>query len=373
MKIALVSPFSLKQNQISGGVAAVTQFLSDALINDGHEVHVIAPGNAYGQLEKRGALTIHWVGLTSLPGFLVYAFSQRQQIFTQLKKIAPDVVHFEGSFGWSIHCPYPFVVTIHGIAEKDAGFSGNPIKRFISSNWIKMCENRGRRIAPSVISISPYATDMLKENLGGTVDHIPNPIDASLFELASTEKQREDKLVCVGIVGERKNTLGVIEAFANIKPYYPALTLTICGQAVSQEYLDQCHQLVKKLGLVDDIEFTGNLAREALYHEFMTARGLLMMSRQETAPMAIAEAMVLGVPCIAPAEFGIPYMIDEGKNGWFVSENTKQEKWQEIAQNLMGEQWAALSGHAREAAQQYHPNKVAQQTLEIYRQVINAT
>lgn len=372
MKIALVSPFSLKQDQISGGVAAVTQFLSDALMREKHDVYIIAPGNVYGQVEKRGDLTIHWVGLTRLPGFLVYASSQRQQIFSQLDLIQPDVVHFEGSFGWSIDCPFPYVVTIHGIAEKDAAFSGNPIKRIIASNWIRMSENRGRRLAPEVMSISPYATELLQNNLAGRVHHIPNPIDVTLFDLVTDAHPREEKLVCVGIIGERKNTLGVIQAFSKIKAYYPELSLKICGQAVNQDYLAQCHQRVKDLGLEDNVVFTGNLAREDLYKEFLTAKGLLMMSKQETAPMAIAEAMALGVPCIAPAEFGIPYMIEEGKTGWFVSESTPSQKWKVIADNLRGDNWLVLSEDAKKAAQQYHPNQVAKRTIDVYQRVLNA-
>lgn len=372
MKIALVSPFSLKQDQISGGVAAVTQFLSDVLIREKHDVYIVAPGKEYGEVEKRGDLTIHWVGLTSLPGFLVYASSQRQQIFSQLDLIQPDVVHFEGSFGWSINCRFPYVVTIHGIAEKDAAFSGSPIKRFIASNWIRMSENRGRRLAPQVISISPYATNLLKDKLVGKVHHIPNPIDAELFELHTDNLVRQEKMVCVGIVGERKNTLGVIKAFSQLKAFYPELVLKVCGQAVNQDYLSQCHRQVEELGLQGSIEFTGNLSRQELYNEFLTAKGLLMMSKQETAPMAIAEAMALGVPCIAPPEFGIPYMIDEEKNGWFIDENTQQQKWEGIADKLKGDHWSVLSEHAIKTAQQYHPKQVAKQTIEVYEQVIDA-
>jgi glycosyltransferase involved in cell wall biosynthesis len=372
MKIVLVSPFSTQANNIAGGVAAVTHYLAYALIEVGHEVIVLAPGKVFGEKERRGKLDILWFGNTLLPGFLVYANQQRKQIFSLLEGLQPDVVHFEGVFGWSINCAFPYVVTIHGIAERDAAFSGNIVKRIVSSNIIKMMENKGRKLAKQVISISPYATAILKEKLTGQIHHINNPIDPSLFECdASANANREDKLVCVGVIGERKNTLGVIERFSKLKQYYPLVKLVVCGTATSDSYLQECRLLANKLGLADDINFVGNLSRTELYSELATAKGLLMMSRQETAPMAIAEAMAAGVPCLAPKEFGIPYMIDEGLNGWFISDNTTEEKWIQMTDILKSDALPALSEHCKQSALLYHPQKIAKDTVTVYQLAIN--
>ncbi|MGK0305622.1 MAG: glycosyltransferase involved in cell wall biosynthesis [Gammaproteobacteria bacterium] len=366
MKIVLVSPFSEEANQIAGGVAAVSQYLAEALIEIGHDVSIIAPGKSFAQRETRGSLQIIWAGIPKLPGFLVYANQQRKQIFSLLDEIRPDVVHFEGSFGWSIHCSYPYVVTIHGIAEKDAAFGGNFLKCFIASRVIKISENKGRKIAKQVISISPYATELLKEYLKGDIHHIDNPIDDALFAYPSSATKRQDKLVCAGVVGERKNTLGVINSFAKLKQFYPAAKLTVCGVASNENYLQECRKLTSDLGLNDAVVFTGNLSREKLYKELSSATALIMMSKQETAPMAIAEAMALGLPCIAPSEFGIPYMIEEKVNGWFISETTADEKWQEIATSLQGENWQKLSEDAQKSALRFHPQHVAKATVTVY-------
>jgi glycosyltransferase involved in cell wall biosynthesis len=370
MKIALVSPFPAEANNIAGGVAAVTQYLADALVSVGHEVHIIAPGKSFAQKERRGALNITWLGNLLLPGFLVYAIVQRKKIFSLLTSIAPDIVHFEGSFGWSINCAFPYVVTIHGIAEKDAAFGGPLLKRIIASNLIRCAENIGRAKASQVISISPYATHLLQMNLKGQIHHIDNPIDGELFALANTSAQRQDKIVCVGVVGERKNTLGVIQSFARIKKHYLSVNLVICGQATSASYLEQCKQLVNSLGLEESVTFVGNLGREELYNQFLNAKALLMRSKQETAPMAIAEAMALGVPCIVPKEFGIPYMVTESKDGWFIDDETPDQKWKSIASMLQSDNWLAFSQAAREGAARYHPDIVASKTLAVYEKAL---
>lgn len=366
MKITLVSPFALEASQIAGGVAAVSQYLAEALIDLGHKVTVIAPGKTFGHREQRGPFQIIWTGVPVLPGFLVYASQQRKQIFALLDEIDSDVVHFEGSFGWSIQCPYPYVVTIHGIAEKDAAYGGNFLKCFIAAKVIRHCENKGRELAKQVISISPYATKLLENNLKGNIHHIDNPIDEVLFSFPKSETKRQDKLVCAGVVGDRKNTKGVIQGFAKLKQFYSSCQLVICGVASDDNYLRECHELVSDLGLKDCIFFTGNLSRAKLYEELSRATALIMMSKQETAPMAIAEAMALGVPCIAPREFGIPYMIEDNVNGWFISETTTDDKWQAIAKELQGESWQYLSENAQKSALRYHPRHVAEATLAIY-------
>jgi glycosyltransferase involved in cell wall biosynthesis len=370
MKIILISPFSLEANNIAGGVAAVTQYLAVALVNLGYLVTVIAPGKNFGQQEQRGQVNIVWSGKPKFPGFITYANHQRKQIFKLLINLKPDVVHFQGVFGWSIHCPYPYVVTIHGIAEKDAAFSRNVVKSVVATRVIRFMENKGRKLAKHVISISPYATQILEKELTGQIHHIDNPIDETLFNTAINNFQRQDKLMCVGVIGERKNTLGVILSFSKIKSYYPSVELVICGQSTSDVYLTQCQQLVKDLGLSKDIKFTVNLSRTELYSQMANAKGLLMMSRQETAPMSIAEAMALGVPCIAPHEFGIPYMIDDGVNGFFVSDDSTDEKWQEISTSLSSDAWFALSDNALNSAKRYHPVQVAKATLSVYESVI---
>lgn len=370
MKIVLVSPLSLEADNIAGGVAAVTQYLSNALVSLGYPVTIIAPGKTFGLEEQRGQVNIVWSGKTKFPGFITYANQQRKQIFQLLDRLNPDVVHFQGVFGWSIHCPYPYVVTIHGIAEKDAAFSGNIIKRVLASKVIQIIENKGRKLAKNVISISPYATKLLEEELTGQIHHIDNPIDETLFNYLVNDSPRIDRLMCVGVVGERKNTLGVIKSFAKINAYYPAVELVICGQATNDDYLSECQQLVKKLGLSEYVTFTGNLSRAELYFQMSGAKALLMMSRQETAPMSIAEAMALGLPCIAPHEFGIPYMIEDGVNGFFVADNSTDDKWRQIATALSGEAWLALSENARKSAKRYHPLEVAEATLGVYQLAI---
>jgi glycosyltransferase involved in cell wall biosynthesis len=87
--------------------------------------------------------------------------------------------------------------------------------------------------------------------------------------------------------------------------------------------------------------------------------------------MAIAEAMAAGVPCLAPKEFGIPYMIDEGLNGWFISDNTTEEKWIQMTDILKSDALPALSEHCKQSALLYHPQKIAKDTVTVYQLAIN--
>jgi hypothetical protein len=66
-------------------------------------------------------------------------------------------------------------------------------------------------------------------------------------------------------------------------------------------------------------------------------------------------------------------MIDEGQNGFFVAEDSPDNKWQEIALSLSGDTWIGLSENARKSANRYHPLEVAKATLNVYQLAINGS
>ena len=52
---------------------------------------------------------------------------------------------------------------------------------------------------------------------------------------------------------------------------------------------------------------------------------LILPSLQETAPMVIAEAFASGKPVIASNVCGIPYMVDDGRNGLLIDPRNEKE------------------------------------------------
>ncbi len=93
-----------------------------------------------------------------------------------------------------------------------------------------------------------------------------------------------------------------------------------------------------------------------------------MTSKQETAPVAIAEAHSRGVAVVAPAAFGIKHMITPGRNGFLLPEGDGDAQVTVLRQAL-DHDWdrAAI---AAEAWTTYGPQAIAAQTLKAYDAVL---
>jgi len=76
-------------------------------------------------------------------------------------------------------------------------------------------------------------------------------------------------------------------------------------------YLPEMKALAAKLGIVDRVEFRGEISSGRSIFEFLDSIDLFVMpSRAEGLPRALVEAMSRGCPCIASAVGGIPELLD---------------------------------------------------------------
>jgi glycosyltransferase involved in cell wall biosynthesis len=92
------------------------------------------------------------------------------------------------------------------------------------------------------------------------------------------------------------------------------------------------------------------------------------MSRQETAPLCIAEAMAAGKPVVSNRICGIPYMVDDGVTGLLAEAGDIEGFARHMSRLLADPAGAAQMGLAgrEKALRLYHPDRVAEETLRVY-------
>ena len=103
-----------------------------------------------------------------------------------------------------------------------------------------------------------------------------------------------------------------IEAMARLKALYPDLHLLIVGDTEAttayRETAARLRSLVDRLGLADDVTFTGRVGSiEPYYH---LAEVYLLPSQHEGFGLPLVEAMAAGVPIIASASGAIPWVLN---------------------------------------------------------------
>ena len=210
MHIAMVAVFPKDAHCIDGGVAGVARYLVDELCRQPDvKVTVVVPKGNVGettseQWENFNVYRLGKKGLWSfLPGTVYDIFAGKRQITSLLREINPDIVHFQGVTFLAANCEQPNILTIHGIAERDARWDSRwGILRWPKWLLLKLTEEYGRRRVPHIILISEYVRKFLpKKNRIRKTWLIENPVADSYFHVerenqAVEEYPWNDKGIC---------------------------------------------------------------------------------------------------------------------------------------------------------------------------------
>jgi glycosyltransferase involved in cell wall biosynthesis len=357
----------------------VAKYLADELARmPGLSLSVVVPHGTHEPAvvsEVRGGVRLYWlphVGIWKrLPGTLYDIVAGKEQLRSFLRSLEPDIVHFQGTTFLAAGCERSNVLTIHGIAEKDAVWDrrrglGRWMKRLV----LKLTEEYGRRRVPHVIVISDSVTTVLPR-AGPKTWRIDNPIADSFFEVVRDADP--GRIFCCSKIRPLKNILGMIAAFARVARRAPHCTLRIAGTA-EPEYLSACVRQAEKEGVRSKVHFLGSLSVAGVQRELSKADCFAMVSFQESAPLSVAEAMAAGVPVVAAGVGGLPEMVAHGATGFIVDSRNPREIGDAIERILSDPTLAREMGRrARELARgRYMASVVAGKTVEAYREIIAA-
>jgi glycosyltransferase involved in cell wall biosynthesis len=236
------------------------------------------------------------------------------------------------------------VATFHGV---NAHFRGQPVRQRIQQ-WLagKLVEHKA--ILTSVDKANLVrAKNLLKLN----PDHfsiIPNGIADT--PVRTTPRLDGRQTFTVGHIGSMVSAKGwrlVVEAVRNLRNNGLLVEVVLAGRG---EEADQARELAETSS--GWIRFEGFVPdpRESLMPQL---DALVLMSEQEGLPMAIIEALSIGLPVIATSVGGVPEAVVHEKNGLLVSRTV--ESLAQAIQQMAGEPklHAALSAKARQDFEQH--------------------
>lgn len=378
MHVAIVTVFPQDRDHIDGGVAGVAKYLVDELTKDPDvKVSVVVPTGPAGETicEGWGRFNVYRLGKEGLwsflPGTLYDIFAGKRRIASLLRQLKPDIVHFQACTFLAANCEYPHVLTIHGIAERDALWdSRRPVLRGPKQRLLKLTEDYGRRRIPHIVLISEYTREFLplKNNIHKTW-LIDNPVADSYFNCEWAFEP--GRIFCCCRVRPLKNIAGMIDAFALVAGKFPNAQLRIAG-AAEEAYLQACRKQVETAGLQDRVHLLGNISIEDVQSELSRANCLVVPSFQENAPLTIAEAMACGLPVVASRVGGIPGMVTHGETGLLVDPHSTESIAQAVQEILSDEALARSMGHCgRQAAdRRFRASVVCNKTMQAYREVL---
>jgi len=376
VRVAIFSRYPRDVNQPRGGVESVTVSLVRSLARlDGLDIHVVTLEKDLADVlvERHDGAAVHRLPASRWPQMLdILGGPGRRRLVDYILDLHPDVVHAHETHGLMLGgLPLPFVFTVHGFDHANLEAEGDLAARVRSPLW-RMVEKYGLSHQHSIISITPYVRRMIEPLTGARIHDIDNPVDYRFFETSRDEQP--GRVFFAGWITERKNPLGVLEAFARVRRRGIEATVAIAGEAREQEYRDRLLACIEREKLADRVEFLGHVRHDRLPAELARSALFVLPSRQENSPMAIAEAMAVGVPVIASNRCGMPFMIREGESGYLIEPDDHDEIADRMARILTDCALRARMGQVGRsiAMERFHPDTVARKTVEVYRTLIDS-
>ncbi len=303
-----------------GGVERGTVELSRELVKLGHESIVIsAGGKLEEQVKKEGGTHITFDVCSKNPLTAPFRIAKLRKILSGLK---PDILHARSRVpAWLTYLAnkklhIPFVTTVHGF-NSVSPYSAIMTKgdRVICvSGAIKDYIQKYYHTEKKKISVIPRGIDLEKFN--------PQNLDQTCIEEFKKAYHLEKRRVIttVGRITQLKDHQTFIRAIALLKKDDPKIAGLIVGgiREDKQEYFHSLEDLVKELGLEENIIFAGSQSRVA---EIYALSDVVVSSskKPESFGRSVAEALALNTPVVATNHGGVLDIIVEGKNGFFYS------------------------------------------------------
>jgi glycosyltransferase involved in cell wall biosynthesis len=289
------------------------------------DLHVIRVGKAYTDDDHftHENISFHFLRQPRLPRVLSWYQVDRLRIQDCLRRINPDLVHgfgTESSYSYAaVTSPYPSVVMMQGVNAEIYRSLGRlrwrrphlivplTIERFT----VRKCRN-------FICETEFSARFVRRHNHAAKVHLLRTPVRHEFFLVE--REAREDGppiLLFAGSLIPEKGIEILLRAFAKVRDELPSAQLRIAGYATSA-YEQTLRSLTADLRITDQVTFCGYLEVDSLIKEFAAATALVLPSFMDTAPNAVAEAQVAGLPVVATRVGGIPEMIEDNVTGLLV-------------------------------------------------------
>lgn len=301
--------------------------------------------------------------LTSDANYFLHMLKYRHSI---------DLVHshdiYGGFSGVCLHMPTVF--TLHGILWNERDYAPDLYTKFVFNMELARFKIMYKHLK-YLVAISPYVIDEVKsfcKDISKT-NLIENPVSDSFFEV---EKDEDEGLILApGVISQRKNQLSLIKAAELLRKDGTNIRVVFTGAVKDSIYHRNLKDYIRKHELEEHVSFAGQVPLPNLINLYSHASIVALTSRQETAPMSVAEAMATGTPVVASNLSGIPYMIEDNASGFLIDPDNIPQVSEKIRILIDDKDMRYKTGRlARdEAMKRWKNDIIAENLLNLYLQM----
>lgn len=313
--------------------------------------------------------------------FKWYGAGEQIKLPGTLKKLKPDLVHFP-HFNVPIRYPGKFVVTIHDLIHQhfsmERSTTRGPIVYKLKRAGYKFVFSHALLKSEKILVPSYFVKNQLVDVWNQNAEKIIVTSEAVDDKIQTIVNKITDKIIrdvlkkfnikkhfifYVGNAHPHKNVEGLIKAFGKLREKHQDLLLVLSG---SDHYF---WQRIKKEFKQEGIIYTGSVSDEELVGLYKGAELFVMPSLEEGFGIPILEAMACGCPVVSSDKGSLPETGGDAAVYFDPSDPDDMiEKISEILNDKKLRRKLIKKGLKR--YKQFSWKKLAEQTLEVYRQCV---
>jgi glycosyltransferase involved in cell wall biosynthesis len=309
------------------------------------------------------------IGLPKIKDFSI-------KLMMDLKNSDEDILHFQGA-----HRPLSrllikkivknkiTILTTHTLQESVTYIERKKLRFLIYPLYLASLRNLDHIIALTQRDVNLLVSMGLKRE---RITLIPNGLDESKFRKRRSfvNKNGKLKILCVAQFNPNKNFEAVIQVVDKLSKTFD-LEAYIIGAPTDQEYLNNIIQLVKDKNLEKIVRIGVSIDNAALVDCYLSCDLFIFLSRVETSPLVILEAMYAGLPIVATKVGSIPEIVKNGVNGFLVSPDNIQQICDCMSKLLKDSTFRKdISMRNKQIAKGYTWSKVALTTDDLYQRLV---
>ena len=344
MKIALVCPASLPATQF-GGIVFLAVDLAREISEMGHNVTIYTtdldfsngPNKFNKKLPRIEKFEKFLINRTHV-WFSLKLFFVNTSMSKEIENDKPDIIHtiglrsFQSIIAWRVSkkLNIPLVVSDQG------GLTTHPFlaeSGFFLKTLYKIQDFFIRKIIndASVISVANEYEQKIFSSLNkkSRIEIIRNGIN--LKKLVSKHNFKEkyqinsNFILFVGRFSKSKGIETLINAFSIVKNELKDSDIHLVIMGVDFGYQAEMEKLIKKLNLSEEIKVIKNPPRDDVISAYGESEFLVLPSQWELSPLVPLESFAFKKPVISTNSHGIPYTVQNNKNGILVEPENSLE------------------------------------------------
>jgi glycosyltransferase involved in cell wall biosynthesis len=154
-----------------------------------------------------------------------------------------------------------------------------------------------------------------------------------------------------------------VKVLFELKKTYKNATLCMIGPN-SDPSFDTVKKLILDLDLSSNVEVTGRLSKEKWHEKSIDFDIFINTSNVDNTPISLIESMALGMPIISTNVGGIPFLLEDGKEGVLV-EKENEFAMTEAILDLINSNSMQIQLNARRKAELFDSEIVSDKWLKL--------